>query len=372
MHINVLSVTLLACAAQGFLLALCLWAASHNRLANRTLATLIGALAIYMTPYIIGYAGAYDRWPWLSFAPFNITLALGPLFYWHTLALTGGGLGRQGPRHFAPFGLQFLVQAVVFPWPLEAKNWWHGVAHAPFIVPLMNLATVVSLGGYGWVSWRRYQSYRAWLRDNRADGPAIEPKWIRNALFAAAAGALLWTGFMVAGLLDPSRDYFDEFWLYFGIGILVVYLGVEGWRHAERRMPAMATEVAIPAPVEVAASPQRDWVAQGTAWAAEIDRLELWRDPDVSLASMAKALGINTTYLSRALNEGLGVTFHGFVNGRRAEALKVLLADPNETRDLMALAFEVGFASKASFNRVFADLVGVAPSVYRRNARLKP
>ncbi|MBX9747788.1 MAG: helix-turn-helix domain-containing protein, partial [Hyphomonadaceae bacterium] len=87
--------------------------------------------------------------------------------------------------------------------------------------------------------------------------------------------------------------------------------------------------------------------------------------------SMARAVGANTAYVSKALNEGLGVSFHDFVNRRRVEALKRLLADQTETRDLMSLAFEVGFRSKASFNRVFSDIAGITPSAFRRAARLK-
>jgi hypothetical protein len=32
-------------------------------------------------PYVIGYAGFYDAYPWLSFAPFDLGLATGPLLY---------------------------------------------------------------------------------------------------------------------------------------------------------------------------------------------------------------------------------------------------------------------------------------------------
>jgi AraC-like DNA-binding protein len=370
LSINVLSVALLACALQGTVLAVCLWAAPRHREANRVLAALLAALVIYMTPYIIGYAGAYDHWPWLSFAPFNVTLSFGPLFFWHVLALTGGTLGPGKALHFAPFGLQFLSQLLVFPLPLAAKNAWHDTVHAPLIVPVLLAATLVSLTIYGALAWRRYEAYRAWLRDNRADGPSVEPSWIRNTLLSTLTAAILWLGFTLANALDPGRDYFDAFWLYLAIGLLTVYLGVEGWRRSGHAFPAMAPEEISPAGAAAPAG-EPDWHARGAAWAAEIDRLELWRDPEVSLASMAKAIGVNTTYLSRALNDGLGLTFHAFVNGRRVNTLKALLADPSETRDLTTLAFEAGFNSKASFNRAFAQHAGMTPSAFRRTARLR-
>ena len=50
-----------------------------NRAANRTLAALLVVLAGILMPWLIGFAGFYDRWRWLTFAPFQITLAVAPL-----------------------------------------------------------------------------------------------------------------------------------------------------------------------------------------------------------------------------------------------------------------------------------------------------
>lgn len=369
LQINVLSVLLLAEATQSIVLAACLWWASSNRTANRILALLILSFAVYMTPYIIGYAGAYDRWPWLSFAPFNVTLLFGPLLLAYTMTLTGVRPQPDWWWHLAPGAVQFLAQALVFPVPLETKNWWNGAFHEPLVMPIFKMATVVSLSAYGWLSWRRYRAYRSWLEQNRADGPAFEPRWIRNALIAVMIAGGLWLGFAIAKLIDPSRNYFDEFWLYVGIGLLAIYLGVEGWRHARSAFPVMesAGDEGEDMPTGSSGTSDRDWQQQAAAWAREVDRLGLWRDPEISLATMARALGTNSNYLSRALNEGLGVNFHAFVNQRRIAAIKELLADPVERRDLMSLAFDVGFNSKASFNRVFADSVGLTPSAYRRS-----
>ena len=54
---------------------------ARNRSANRTLAALLVIVVGVLTPFTLGYAGAYDVWPWLSFAPFAVTLAVGPLLY---------------------------------------------------------------------------------------------------------------------------------------------------------------------------------------------------------------------------------------------------------------------------------------------------
>ena len=130
-----MSITLLICAMQGLLLAGLLLRSRQNRVANRWLALLILAVVALITPFIIGYAGFYDRWPWLSFAPFSYTLAFGPLVYFYTLSLVDELPERIWP-HFVPVTLQFLANALVFPLPLATKNWWNTLAHEPVIDPL--------------------------------------------------------------------------------------------------------------------------------------------------------------------------------------------------------------------------------------------
>lgn len=58
---GVLSISLMVGTAQGLVLALMLWRVVINRAANRWLALLIVAVAALITPYIIGFAGFYDR-----------------------------------------------------------------------------------------------------------------------------------------------------------------------------------------------------------------------------------------------------------------------------------------------------------------------
>ena len=94
---GVLSISLLVGTAQGLVLALMLWRVVTNRAANRWLALLIVAVAALITPYIIGFAGFYDRWPWLSFTPLSYTLAFGPLLWLYAATLCG-----RPPSRFRP------------------------------------------------------------------------------------------------------------------------------------------------------------------------------------------------------------------------------------------------------------------------------
>jgi AraC-like DNA-binding protein len=353
-----MSTVLLVGALQGLAIAALLLQDSANRVANRYLALLIIAFVSLVTPYIIGYAGFYERWPQLSFAPFSYTTAFGPLMWLYTRALVGDPPQPIWP-HFAPVALQFLSQAVVFPLPLATKDWWDSVAHAPFVSPAFELAALVSLAIYGRSALRDYRYYCAWLLNNRADAMDFDPRWIRNFLISILGVSLIWAGFVIANWLDSSRNYFDQFWLYVVFSILVISLGIEGWRHADLRFPRKSDEAVQPDP------PDRDWHALAGQWLEVLDREEYWRDPDITLALLSRKLGINTAYLSRALNLGLGQNFNAVINQRRVAAVQRLLSDPEETRDLLTIALEVGFGSKASFNRAFSKFSGKSPTSWR-------
>jgi AraC-like DNA-binding protein len=355
---GVLSISLMVGTAQGLVLALMLWRVVINRAANRWLALLIVAVAALITPYIIGFAGFYDRWPWLSFTPLSYTLAFGPLLWLYAATLCGRPPERAWP-HFLPVVVQFAADALVFPFPLAIKDWWDTVAHAPIIAPALRVVTFISLAVYGHMAWRCWADYRRWLGENVTDAVDFDPDWIRNFLLALGLVGLVWLGFFIANVRDPTRNYFDQFWLYVIFSGLVIYLGVEGWRHAGMRypVPGDAVEEAVPA--------GRDWAALGARFEAEIEAKDLWRDPDLTAASLARALGTNSNYLARAFNEGLGANFNAVINRRRVRQVQAWLADPADTRAILTMAMDAGFRSKASFNRAFAEFAGMTPTQAR-------
>jgi AraC-like DNA-binding protein len=409
------STILLLGSAHGFLVALLLLRARHNRLANRCLAALLVAVVLLITPYTIGYAGFYDAYPWLSFAPLDWRLGFGPLIYLY-VRLYVRLYGRlyvephaepRWPRrwawHLAPAAIQGGYYAVVFAMPLAFKNDWDERVHVPWVVPVETWATAVSLVAYWIAAQRIYRRSQRWLEQNSAAREEHRMTWLRNFLGALAAMVAIQLGFNAIELAGIELDYFDRFPLYLAFTALVYYLGIEGWRNAERRVPSIAAgapaiepesaresapksapapepepvaailpaAVNLPATPEIAAiaipaPPDRDWTAQGNVWMAKILDAEWWREPELDLAELARRLGTNTRYLSRAFNEGLGLSFSELINRQRVEAAKRRLTEDGE---ILAIALDVGFASKASFNRAFKTFAGCTPSEYRGRAR---
>ena len=174
---------------------------------------------------------------------------------------------------------------------------------------------------------------------------------------------------LVFGMLAVVRIYTNFFaemdadTYFVGLAVWSAWLGMEGWRMAALPQPCL-----IDAPADVGETSDRDWMSMGVEWHARLRDAGWWREPELTLAGLARHLGTNTLYLSRAINDGLGMNFNEMVNRLRAEEVARLI-DTGAATNLLPTALDAGFRSKATFNRAFRTVFGVSPSAYRQ--RLK-
>ena len=359
------STILLLGSLHGLVVAGLLFNAARNRIANRFLAGLLLATVLMITPYTIGYAGFYDAYPWLTFAPFYWQLLFGPLMYFHVRQLGSERLPPGWGWHLLPGAAQGLYYAAIFCLPLQAKWDWNARVHLPYALPAISVAALFSLAIYWTCSLQRYRRYQQWLVHNSGLREELRLGWIVGFLYAIALVVALNIGFQIVDTWIRPLDYYGYFPFYVALTALVYYLGIEGWRHAGLTLPPMPEpgEVATAEPEAPPPASSRDWQALAQTWAAKVADAGWWREPELSLADLARRLGTNTNYLSRALNEGLGQNFSEFVNRLRVTEAQRLLDGPG---DVLDIALAVGFGSKASFNRAFLAYAGSTPSAWRR------
>jgi AraC family transcriptional regulator len=85
---------------------------------------------------------------------------------------------------------------------------------------------------------------------------------------------------------------------------------------------------------------------------------------DLSLAALARAVGVSRSRLCRAFRRATGTTLHAYRDGLRLRAaLEALL----ERDDLTALALDLGYASHSHFGARFRRAFGMTPSEARRS-----
>ena len=100
---------------------------------------------------------------------------------------------------------------------------------------------------------------------------------------------------------------------------------------------------------------------------AIMDDLDNVTNPDFSLDNLVKMVGSNTHYVSKAINQGLGMSFRAYLNQRRIlEACKRLKDPAYANQSLQTLGSSVGFNSMSIFFTSFKKFVGMTPLTYQK------
>jgi len=398
-----MAAALFAVIAQALFAAGLLAAAPLNRPSNRFLALLMLAIALWLLDGFFRVSGLYGQAANLYFSPIYYSLGFGPLLYFYVRSLTNRGFrwrGRYG-LHFGPV----LAQAGLYWWlrfqPYAVRNdfWQH--VHRPFTYRVEFIGTWVSLMVYLWLSMRWLRRYSRWLEDNFSEVSRLRLRWLRWLLLLLAVVSGQWLVELVLREifgLYYTYDYSTEL-----LGVVVFVIGVVGLRQADMRavrfepepddaaarpgaeppaaaplLPPAAAATAVvaaeaaaapgesagPAPKSAAPAGPDPRVVERIRRALADDRL--YQNPTLTLAELAAHTGLPPRLISFTVNAGFGRSFNDLVNGYRVAEVQRRLAAPDARRfTLLGIAFESGFNSKTTFNRIFKQMTGVAPREFQ-------
>ena len=411
MHLTIspLAAGLFAVIAQALFAAGLLAGAPLNRVSNRFLALLMLTIALWLTDGFFRVSGLYGQNANLYFSPIYYSLAFGPLLYFYVRSLVNHGF-RWRPAywlHFAPV----LLQAGLYWWlrfqPYAVRNdFWEHV-HRPVTYRLEFIGTWLSLMVYLLLSLRRLRQYGRWLTDNFSEVSRLRLRWLRWLLLLLAVVSGQWLAELVL------REFFGLYYRYdFStelLGVVVFIIGVVGLRQADMQAVNFAPETdeepaepitepagALPTPLVAAQMPglgvsEAPPVAAGAAAATAfvpgsppaapaaapdplvMERIRyalvddrLYQNPTLTLAELSAHTGLAPRLISYTVNAGFGRSFNDLVNGYRVAEVQRRLAAPDARRfTLLGIAFESGFNSKTTFNRIFKQMAGVAPRDYQ-------
>jgi AraC-like DNA-binding protein len=93
---------------------------------------------------------------------------------------------------------------------------------------------------------------------------------------------------------------------------------------------------------------------------------------NLKLNDLAEMLRIPHYHLSQVINNYIGLSYNDFINNYRLKKVKELLADPVKNNfTILALAFEAGFNSSATFYRIFKKNLHMSPLDYQKKLHKK-
>ncbi len=115
----------------------------------------------------------------------------------------------------------------------------------------------------------------------------------------------------------------------------------------------------------------RRWQRNADTLSAYLAREKPWLNPDLRSADVAGELNWTQSILSSVIKHGMNTTFQGLLNDLRLAEFERLARDADSrSRDILELALDAGFGSKAAFYRAFKEAHGTTPTRYRDSLTL--
>ena len=97
-----------------------------------------------------------------------------------------------------------------------------------------------------------------------------------------------------------------------------------------------------------------------------IAKEKVYTDCLISVAKIGKLTGEPPYFVSQVINEGFKMTFYDWIAFHRIEEAKRLLKDETYQKiTIEEIAEQVGYNSKAAFNKAFKKFAGNTPSEFR-------
>lgn len=367
--LNILAVLNLLGAAQGLLLSLALLTSKEgNRTASRILAALTLMIAIVVSGAVLLTTNYVYVFPHLSRLHHPFVFLAGPLLFLYIRALTSSEkrFEKRDFLHFIPFALCFIYLLPYYFQSGEAKlahlraeyyqeslGLWYYIRSIFFVVQFLFylILTVLAL-----------------VRYSRKIGPHSSPSEKRvlfKIRFFVVASLILWVGVLLRLTIDQSAA--SNLLVPFGASVLVYAMGYLEMRRpaiiasAEEQLPAKKYEKSTLTPERSERYLKRLRQCMDTE--------KPFTDGDLTIQKLSEKLSIPAHHLSQTINEQLGQTFSDFINSYRVEEAKRRLLDPAKKHySILAIAEEVGFNSKSSFNAVFKKHVNMTPSEFRKTS----
>ena len=356
----VLVILLCVGAIQGLVYGVILWSRKNlNTTANRFLAAILFFFSYRLFVEVLRLFGIgfYDVWYHL-FLEYN--WIYGALIYFFVKAYVTPSFKIKLKRDW----IHFLPVAIEFIWSnfIKSQNFfWDGTRES-----------LTWLGYWGYVVWMHYPTMyvicglliiyycmrsKKLLLLNTNVIVVEKTHWIRRILTVLMSYSIVLIATVMIDLLffNYAFEKFYNYPLFIGMALITYWLGIEGFNRKN--------ELVVKSKITLSEKEERQLETIGKNLQQLMVADKLYRDPELTLAKLSETLQVKSYLLTRCLNLHFGKKFSDYINGLRIDDLKALLKDPkNQKYTLLSLAFEVGFNSKASFNRAVKKATGASPS----------
>lgn len=377
---NVHSTPLLVLVLQGLLLITFLFVRylKTKNISDLFLSLILLIICYEQISYTIGFMGWYNMFRNTKINYFLIPMgvALAPLIYLYVKAITTSKFKfrKTDWLHFILAFSLILFRLVIYfydslqPGFDETQN---GILKLsldePIIQPILIFVSFAQMLLYLAFTFQLFYNYRKLIIDYFSNTYKLELNWILSFLIAFTLLFLYSSLQDIVGSLIVEINYEQRWWLNIFMALIVLYVGVKGYFTKTTKLNKLPFTF----------STNLDFIARQKDedlpfLASDLDKVtdfmknkKPYLNPDLNLSDLSISLNFTRAELSKIINTGFGKNFNDFINEYRVNAFKAKLkSGEHQQLSLLGIAYDCGFNSKATFNRVFKKITQNSPTEF--------
>lgn len=370
----------------------------EERYSDFWLALMLFFSALNGVPYMLGWMNYNDLWEKYTYLPWDgFWFIIPPAIFLFLKSLTNQKWRfsiKKDFVHFLPYALYFIVHLSVGVVGFNQKELIYQWDNSFF---LNIFFTILSWGVeifYFYVSFKLYKNYRNWAINEYSNLEQVSFIWFRNFLIV---NFFCWfIGFLNSLYIDfftheTSNNHYALMWIgYLSDAILLYYISLSGFTQSRVKNVVFDTKKALLVPYSkenIGNATQNEDDTEGLneplfqeenkkntlseedleSWKKKVSNLfekeKPYLDSELTLSDLSARLKTNTSILSQVINKGFDKNFNDFINEFRVYEYQAKVKAPQYAHyTRLAVAFDCGFNSKATFNRAYKKLTGQNPS----------
>ena len=358
----------MAGAIQGIVMGILLWnnEKSPQFEANRFLAAILfffSYLLMVETLYGLGQGGV-NQWLYHILLEYNWIYGALIFFYVRKLLVPKWKLTRKDWIHFLPVGIEFLFSNFIktqnFYWDgtRESLSWagYYGYSlwmHTPFQM----VVAIILLLFYAYKSFQLLEKtkHQETIIYNKNTIQRIRWTIISYLVFSSLALAAVSIDYL---FFNYAFNPFHQYPTFIGLTLMTYWLGVQGIWYRNETVIEKTKKIA-----------KGDKAMQAIVQKLEIvmKSEKLYLNPNLNVATLAKTINTKPYLLTKALNSQLSQKFNDYVNEFRVqEVIERINDEQYSNQTLLAIGYDSGFNSKASFNRIVKKITGKSPKELKK------
>lgn len=380
---NLYSTPLLILVVQGLILSGLLLSRYFDKkaLPDILLVMILLIMCYHRTTYTIGFMGWYDtfRNTKINYYLINMGMLMAPLIYFYVKSVLQPDFRLQPNHllHFLPWGLFFVTKMVILGYDASQPgfaDYQNGylVIHFQwkYLDPIVTVLSTAQMLLYLAFSFQLYYRYKNEIEQFFSNLTKKELRWIWTVLLAYSFLFIYGLVQVFINDLVVELSWTQKWWIEFLSAVTLLYLGVKGYFTDFSFLKDFEVERGVSS--REGSTTNTPTITELHTKKEALEKLfleeKVFLDPELNLAQLSERLKWNRAEVSEIINSGFGHNFNDFVNTYRIERFKARLQQgDSQQMSLVGLAFDCGFNSKATFNRVFKKVVKLTPTEYLKS-----